>query len=214
MNSKIVIWCLVLLILFVFLCSLYSFTREPLDIKTPSPDPSNNTLKYKNDNYDVEYHDPVDKSADAISKGTWVKDVSGNLVFVPWVDKLSNKATYYTSGAYPYSASTYVPNYEDSVYLSRSTGQSTVGVAYPTSASFGGICNQDTGIDNKAKMEQSCNVLTNDVCASTTCCVLLGGSKCVSGSERGPYMSANYSDPFIINKDFYFYQGKCYGKCL
>lgn len=226
MNSKI-IWCLVLFLSFVF---LYFFTIERFSLEsytnsitklssslTPSPDPSNNNVfdprtNYKTDNYDVEYHEPVARNDDTVSKGTWVKDPSGNLVFVPWNDNLGNNTTYYTSGAYPYGASTYVPNYEDSVYLSKTTGKSTVGIAYTTSASLG-ICNQNTGIDSKAKMEQSCNALTSDVCASTTCCTLLGGSKCVSGDSQGPYMKANYNDPFVKNKDYYYYSGKCYGRC-
>ena len=223
MNSKI-IWCLVLFLSFVF---LYFFTIEHFSLEpytdsitklshlTQTPDPSNNEFNprtsYKTNNYDVEYHDPPEKN-DAVSKGTWVKDPSGNLVFVPWNDNLGNNTTYYTSGAYPYGASTYVPNYEDSVYLSKTTGQSTLLKVAPISASLG-ICNQGTGIDNKAKMEQSCNALTSDVCASTTCCTLLGGSKCVSGDSQGPYMKANYSDPFVKNKDYYYYSGKCYGNC-
>jgi len=212
MNSKI-IGGVLLFFLIVLICSLYSFTIEPLDMKTPSPDPSNNIFNprtsYKTDDYNVEYHVTPSKNDEDVSKGTWVKDQSGNIVFVPWDDTLGIKNT---SGAYPYGTSTYVPNYEDSVYLSKSTGQNTTSPVYPTSLSLG-ICNQGTGIDNKAKTEQSCNALTSDVCASTTCCVLLGGSKCVSGSEQGPFMKANYSDPFIKNKDFYYFESKCYGNC-
>jgi len=43
--------------------------------------------------------------------------------------------------------------------------------------------------------------------------VLLGGQKCVAGNENGPTMKANYSDFLVLNKDFYYYQGKCYGNC-
>lgn len=206
MNSKIKYLLLFFLVIFIFY--LFYFTKEPFGI--PSV-PNNPRTNYSTNNYDVQYHNDITDKSDDISKGTWVKDASNNLVFVPWVDPSQN-ITYYTSGAYPYGASTYVPNYEDSVYLSKSTGQSTLSNVYPTSASLG-ICNQGTGIDNKAKIEQSCNVLSTDVCASTTCCVLLGGAKCVSGDSNGPFMKANYSDPFIKNKDYYFYTGRCYGNC-
>ena len=209
MNSKIK-YILLLFFVFVFV-SLFSFTIEPLSLNDPSNNKFDPRTTFDTNNYDVQYHDNITDKSDNVSKGTWVKDVSGNLVFVPWVDPSQN-ITYYTSGAYPYGASTYVPNYEDSVYLSKSTGQSTLSNVYPTSASLG-ICNQGTGIDNKAKIEQSCNVLSTDVCASTTCCVLLGGAKCVSGDSNGPFMKANYSDPFIKNKDYYFYTGRCYGNC-
>ena len=31
--------------------------------------------------------------------------------------------------------------------------------------------------------------------------------------ENGPTNPANYSDHTLKNKDFYYYQGKCYGNC-
>jgi hypothetical protein len=64
-------------------------------------------------------------------------------------------------------------------------------------------------------LEEKCNAVAPESCASTSCCVLLGGEKCVSGNENGPYMTANYTDYTLTarNKDFYYYQGKCYGNC-
>ena len=66
---------------------------------------------------------------------------------------------------------------------------------------------------DKQGVEEKCNKLDINTCASTKCCVLLGGSKCVAGDEKGPVMKANYSDPFIENKEYYYYNGKCYGYC-
>jgi hypothetical protein len=49
---------------------------------------------------------------------------------------------------------------------------------------------------------------------TTSCCVLLGSSKCVSGNENGPIMKANYSDVFIPNREYYYYNGRCFGNCI
>lgn len=119
---------------------------------------------------------------------------------------------YYIPGSYKYGASNYVPNYEDSVYMSRTTRQSTVTPVFNTSSILGGFCAQNKG--DTIKLEEKCNALDVDACASTSCCVLLGGQKCVAGSDRGPTNPANYSDFRVINKDVYYYQGKCYGNCM
>jgi hypothetical protein len=74
-----------------------------------------------------------------------------------------------------------------------------------------GFCTQ-LGNDKNA-WEQKCNSMSPDVCASTDCCALLGGSKCVAANVNGPIMSSNYSDHAIQNRDFYYFQGKCYGNC-
>ena len=160
-------------------------------------------------NTDVLYHDePTGK--DDSQECTYVKDKSGNLVCLP--NTLDNTLpTYYQPGSFIFSSSNYVPNYEDSVYLSISTGLSTVGNAYPTSSAMGGFCN--AYIKNPLELEQKCLATDTNTCASTSCCVLLGGSKCVSGNASGPTMKANYSDPSISSKDFYYFNGMCYGNC-
>jgi len=54
--------------------------------------------------------------------------------------------------------------------------------------------------------------------------VLIGGSgdgpaggpaagRCVAGGENGPVMTSYYTDPTIMHRDRYYYQGKCYGNC-
>ena len=171
------------------------------------------TGRYDTNNYDTEYHETAEqlKSSDAdTNAGTWILDKSGNKINVPWSD-ISGSITYYTPGTYTYGASSYVPNYEDSIYLSRTTGQGTPTALYDTVAMKGGFCVQNAS--NKGNMEQICNVINKNECASTECCVLLGGTKCVAGDEKGPYFKSNYSDPFMRNKDVYYYKGKCFGNC-
>ena len=57
----------------------------------------------------------------------WAIDADGNKVNIPY-SSLSNFTTYNPPGTFTYGASSYVPSYEDSIYLSRSTGLPTVSV--------------------------------------------------------------------------------------
>ena len=175
-------------------------------------DPSFNSRSpttYDTNNYDVLYHtDPETlQKTDMHSplNGTWVNQ-DGKAVFVPWKTE-SKDFTYYKGGAYPYGGTSYVPTYEETVYLSKTTRQSTLANSYNKADIMSGFCAQPGSI------ETNCSALTANQCASTTCCVLLGGSKCVGGDANGPTLASNYSDVQIHNKDFYYYQGKCYGNC-
>jgi hypothetical protein len=163
---------------------------------------------YDSNNYDVNYHDSVK---------TILSNEDPNTVFGPNLNADGVSVSfpqhvdpiYYTPGSFIFGASNYVPNYEDSVYLSRTTGLSTVSMAVPSKSVLGGFC----ASTDKTEIEQKCNSIPIDQCASTSCCVVLGGAKCVSGNENGPAMKSNYTDPTIVNKDYYYYQGKCYGFC-
>ena len=122
-------------------------------------------------------------------------------------------STFYSPYTFPYGPSTYVPSYEDSVYLSRTSDTSIVApIVDVTSSMMGGFCTANEL--NPTLLEQNCNQLDTTVCASTNCCVLLGGSKCVSGNNQGVTMKSNYNDPSLSNTDYYYYQGKCYGNCF
>lgn len=70
-------------------------------------------------NYNVQFHDSVDviKEQNDITLGeVRVKDQNGNIIILPRPTSQST-VTYYKPGEYPFGASNYVPNYEDSVYL-------------------------------------------------------------------------------------------------
>ena len=152
-------------------------------------------------------------------------DKNGKLVEINYKESNFAPILYYMPGTYKFGSSAYVPTYEDSVYLSRETrnAQLLPGADPDTGlrgspiinskSQLGGFCTADK--DNKQKIEEKCKAVNPASCASTTCCVLLGGEKCVSGNENGPYMTANYTDYTLTarNKDFYYYQGKCYGNC-
>jgi hypothetical protein len=132
-------------------------------------------------------------------------------------DKLG-AVTYNEPGYFRFGPSSYVPNYEDSVYLSRLTDVNwkTPVVDFAASvtnsgAQLGGFCSFNKS--NPGQTELECNKLDKNTCAATSCCALLGGQKCVAGNENGPTMKSNFSDIYIRNKDHYYYQGKCYGNC-
>ena len=114
------------------------------------------------------------------------------------------------TGSFTYSGTGYVPDYEESIYLNDQF-QSKPKHLTNTPYLNGGFC---TALESTPlKLEDKCNTLELDTCASTDCCVLLGGQKCVKGNENGPYFKNNYSNFLINNKDYYYYQGKCFGNC-
>lgn len=173
--------------------------------------------QYDTNNYNVEYHNGIDiigseqyKKYGLNSNSVKVKDQNGNTIIMN-VPEIQGSITYYQPGTYRFGASSYVPNYEDSVYLSKSTGISNFTKINDSASMLGGFCTFNK--DYPDKLEEICRSTDKDKCASTSCCVLLGGSNCVSGDKNGPTMKANYSDVFIRNKDFYYFQGKCYGNC-
>ena len=132
-------------------------------------------------------------------------------------DKLG-AVTYNEPGYFRFGPSNYVPNYEDSVFLSRLTDVNwktpVVDLAVQvgnSGAKLGGFCSFNQ--TNPGQVELECNKLNQNTCAATSCCALLGGQKCVAGNESGPIMKSNFSDIYIKNKDHYYYRGKCYGNC-
>ena len=173
-------------------------------------DTYNKLTSYDASSIDVSYNSGYNERDDANQATTWILDQAGNKISVPW-SSVRGDITYYAPGTYPYGPSNYVPNYEDSVYLSRTTGESTVSPIYNTASMLGGFCSQNK--NNPTVLESTCKLIDVDKCGSTSCCVLLGGSKCVAGDANGPTMKVNYSDILIQNKDYYYYQGKCYGNC-
>lgn len=110
-----------------------------------------------------------------------------------------------------HKSSDFIPTYEDSVFLSRLSDLSHSKPIYDSASILAGFCHFHQ-LD-PAATESKCNSLDKNVCASTDCCVLLGGAKCVAGSKKGPYNKSHYSDPQLPKKDHYYFKGKCYGNC-
>jgi len=177
------------------------------DDKTPNK-------AYNSDNTDITYHsDPAinsDESTAGVGK-MWVKDKNGTLISIPYSDA-KNTTLYYETGSYPFGPSSYVPNYEESILLSKYSNKLN------KDSNIYGMASQKSGFCEATKSsmyerEQKCNQINHNMCSSTDCCVLLGGEKCVAGNQNGPSIKANYSDFLIVNRDYYYYKGKCYGNC-
>ena len=168
--------------------------------------------KFDATNIDTQYNSGDMKDATDNNFGVYYQfDQNGNMVQIENTEAQFSPVLYYVPGAYKFGSSNYVPNYEDSVYLSRTTRQSQVAPVYNTASALGGFCTQDQ--NDISSIEEKCGALDLNTCASTSCCTLLGGQKCVAGNQNGPRNIANYSDYNLKNKDFYYYQGKCYGNC-
>lgn len=104
-----------LFFLTLFLTYMRFYKEEDFLEDVQQPEEQN---KYDSNNYDIQYHDPVDVILkNEGGPGTWVKDFSNNtFVFIGWKD-LSLNSTYYTPGTLLYGPKNYVPTYEDSVLL-------------------------------------------------------------------------------------------------
>jgi hypothetical protein len=188
-------------------------SRNIIPTDTPSgttPPIDENTI-YNATNYNVTYHTDSSGAGYENTLGTgymWiVRD--GKLVAIPYSD-VSGTNLYYEPGSYRFGPSSYIPNYEESVYLSRLTKISQ-NSPYNPSSTLQGFCEKYKNYPDK--IEEMCKSMSPEECASTNCCALLGGVKCTYGDANGPKIKANYSDKLIANKDLYYYQGKCYGNC-
>lgn len=171
--------------------------------------------KNKDINLDITYH-PDETTIlqnstkyNLLSDTIISQDASGKQILIP--KNIEGPHIYYEPGSFKFGASTYVPNYADSIYLSKTTGDVNTGKYMDTASTLGGQCEYYKY--SPIKMEEVCNATRPDKCASMSCCVLLGGSKCVAGNESGPTMKSNFADIFVKNRDFYYYHGKCYGNC-
>jgi hypothetical protein len=103
----------------------YDKTNGNIDLTVQSIDASKNQYRYND--YSMTYHDSAEDIKkqggifDASFGTVMVLDPCGNKVLIPY-SPAQPLPIYYTPGTYKkYGASTYVPSYEDSVYLSKST---------------------------------------------------------------------------------------------
>jgi hypothetical protein len=198
----------------------YGMIDDPNLIMTKTGQTSISQKSYRDilndpNNYDVQYHATPEELKqqndfyDTAFNEVRVKDKSGKIISLPFAPG-QTLPTYYQPGSFPFGSSTYIPKYEDSVYLSRTTGISTL-APYKSALGPKGKC--ELSKDFPAKQEEYCRSVPTDQCASASCCVLLGGEKCVAGNEQGPLFKANYSDFLLKNKDTYYANGKCFGNC-
>ena len=187
------------------------------DYSNPTNQLPTSKNKYRRDisqDINIEYHKSEDQLRKELGQPlemTYIYDKDGNKILYP-SPKIQGNITYHVPGSYPFGSINYVPKYADSILLSKSTGLSTETTIQNTAEMMGGFCSYYK--NNPDKLEEYCKSTNVNKCASTNCCVLLGGSNCVAGKEKGPTNKAHYNDIYIRNKDYYYYQGKCYGNCI
>lgn len=155
-------------------------------------------------------------SADIIAANTsdqiYMYDSSGNIVVMDGTNmNPQGSPLYYAPNNLRFSNTSFVPNYEQSVFLSPLTGDFQPAPYSEPSKLAAGFCS--TYQYEPLALERECSKLDASTCGSTSCCVLLGGSKCVAGTARGPTYQGNYADSLLRDKDYYHYQGQCYGNC-
>ena len=105
-------------------------------------------------NLDIEYHDSAEKIAKDTGYGlevgiVWLYDPIQKKKIAVTRPAIQNSATYYEHGAYKYGASTYVPDYSESVLLSKSNNyftDKTAAASAPTKFSFYDINAAESGM--------------------------------------------------------------------
>jgi hypothetical protein len=101
-------------------------------------------IKYREieDNYNVQFHDDaetVKKQNDLKMGEVMVKDQNGNMILLPKAEA-QGSVTFYQPGEFPFGASTYIPNYEDSIYLSSVGYRTMLGNTITSNTNCGAIC--------------------------------------------------------------------------
>jgi hypothetical protein len=124
-------------------------------------------------------------------------------------DPIMNPSPLYEPGTVKYGGTGYTPSHEQLAYNNDYKFKTLPDdLTKLSSYESKGFCELPS-----SEIDEKCNALPKGTCATTSCCVLVGGDKCVQGNEQGPKESLIYSDTTIKNRDVYYYQGKCYGNC-
>ena len=124
------------------------------------------------------------------------------------VNNVTPSPIYYEPGTVKYGGLGYNPSYTDINYMNN---KFTTKPEIVNQFNKKGFC--DLSNNMMENINEKCENLPKGVCATTSCCVLVGDEKCVQGNAQGPTNDLVYSDTTIKNKDVYYFQGKCYGNC-
>lgn len=110
--------CLIMIINITILLIIYNSCKyENMDNSMTYFERDSRTA-YDNKAFDVEYHTPASEIEGTTESGSWLQH-NGKITFYPW-SKMTNTYTYNKKDYYKYGNASYVPSYEDSVYLSYS----------------------------------------------------------------------------------------------
>ena len=143
---------------------------------------------------------PSENNSDIIKQPTLTKGLT--------VENVTPSPVYYEPGTRIYGGLGYSPSHSD---IANMNNKLTSKLEEVDNSDNRGFCAMSG--NTMVNIDEKCRTLSNDVCASTDCCVLLGNEKCVQGDIHGPTKKGVYSDTTIKNRDHYYYIGKCYGNC-
>jgi len=184
-------------------------TIEPTETTTPTPAPGT----FGSGTLPVPHEDTILQTQAA--SGPDYETSHGSMINHPeltkglTIDKVTPKPVYYEPGTVKYSGLGYVPSYSEMIYLNNYPFESKPKELHEGNPH--GFCSTKDNVLNN--IEEKCNGLPTNVCSTTDCCVLVGGTHCVEGDEKGPKNKVIYSDTSIKNRDVYYYKGDCYGNC-
>jgi hypothetical protein len=107
------VYILIITILFLLSCYLVIEIYSPFKVKEG--------VEYNSNNLDVKYHEDAETldQYGLLSGTSYVFDKAGNKIALPPSSGLGTTTTYYKPGNYKYGSNSYVPTYEDSVFLSK-----------------------------------------------------------------------------------------------
>ena len=168
------------LIIIVFVCAYLIPVEYYTNINCECE--SKNNKNYR----DINFHDTIDD----------IKAQTGDEIDA---SKLTNSTTHIINkNGRRYKSTDFVPVYAESIYMSRLTDQTKVKKIDQKNPGFCYLHRH-----NPLKIHEKCRSLNGEICASTTCCILLKNGKCVGESEKDK----------VKNTDYYYRDGKCYGNC-
>ena len=127
-----------------------------------------NTPSYNANVSNVKYHDDPSKLSDP-QRDIMIKGPDGKMI--KWSDAVKIDARYNNSGYSRYSPTNYVPEYEDSIFLSRFSSYTAkapvVDYGFGLGPDKSGFCKASES--NPSETDIKCNKLDANTCAATSC---------------------------------------------
>lgn len=167
------------------------------------PDSQSDIIKkYDYISTDIEYHESPEKilMTEKINDPITIKYSDGTSKIFRFGD-VAGSAIYYTPNSFKYGAKTYVPTYEDSIYLSK------------TFNSYSGITDTPNFKPEYYTIINSiCKTKNKNECKVSDACILINDTSCVGGDKNGPSLAVDINK-YNQDADYYYYKNKCYGEC-
>jgi hypothetical protein len=154
--------------------------------------------KYNFLDTEIEYHETPEQISmtENINDPITIKYTDGTSKIFKFGD-VAGSPIYYKPGAFKYGAKTYVPTYEDSIYLSKYYERQSKSSYSKTPEYYNFV-------------DKICRVKNKNECKASSDCILINDDLCTAGDNSGPYLE---STEYNKDVDYYYYKNKCYGLC-